>query len=216
VTGSARIPILGAVVCATVLATVLFLAYRVAGAGSADATILDHAMAARTTWIGTLARVIGYSTLVLIPAALVASLAWGVAAGRYRQAAAAASVFAAAMLTAEVMKVALAHPRFHAVLGQHQIGADAFPSGHATAIASAALAAALVASPRWRPHVLVAGGAYALAVCCSALVLGWHYPSDVVGGVLLAGVFFCATIAALRLARRETAPVVSRLALRRE
>ena len=51
---------------------------------------------------------------------------------------------------------------------------------------SLALCAVLAAPPRLRPAVARAMAAFAVAVCYSFLALGWHYPSDVLGGFLVA------------------------------
>jgi hypothetical protein len=56
---------------------------------------------------------------------------------------------------------------------------------------SLALALVLVSPARLRPYVAAAGGVLALAVGYSVLLLGWHYPSDVVGGYLMAGAWTC-------------------------
>jgi hypothetical protein len=61
---------------------------------------------------------------------------------------------------------------------------------------SVALAAVLVSPGRWRAAVATGAGAYVIGVCTSILVLGWHFPSDVLGGLLVAsGFFFCAVAA---------------------
>lgn len=61
-----------------------------------------------------------------------------------------------------------------------------WPSGHVTSAMSLALCAAIVAPPRRRPRVAAVMGAFAVAVCYSVLELAWHFPSDVLGGLLLA------------------------------
>ena len=93
------------------------------------------------------------------------------------------ALVAGANLTGPGLKVALAHPRFHPLLGRDQLGAEAFPSGHATAAMSIALAAVLVAPARVRVVVASVAAAYVIAVATSLLVIGWHYPSDVAGRV---------------------------------
>lgn len=62
-----------------------------------------------------------------------------------------------------------------------------FPSGHA--VASMALAAALVVlcwHTRWWPVALVAGGIYVCLIGWSRMYLGVHYPTDILGGWLVA------------------------------
>jgi hypothetical protein len=76
----------------------------------------------------------------------------------------------------------------------------AFPSGHATAAMSIALAAVLVAPPRARPFAALLGAAFALSMGFCIVSLGWHFPSDVVGGFLLATGWTLVIAAALRAA----------------
>ena len=61
-------------------------------------------------------------------------------------------------------------------------------------------AAILIAPRALRPLVAIAGGLFTLAVSISLLILGWHFPSDVVGGQLLATTWALVALAALRIA----------------
>jgi membrane-associated phospholipid phosphatase len=84
---------------------------------------------------------------------------------------------------------------------------DSFPSGHATAAMSLALIAVIVSPRRWRPAVALAAAGYAAAVGVGLVVIFAHYPSDVVGGYMVAGAWATA-MAAIALVRSErVAPV---------
>lgn len=117
---------------------------------------------------------------------------------RPRDAVAALAVVAGANLTTQLFKALLGHPRFQAVLGAEQIGANSFPSGHTTAVASLAIAFAFVVPREWRAMVALIGAGLVIAVGCSVMALSWHYPSDVLGGVLVAAGWGFATLAVLR------------------
>ena len=54
---------------------------------------------------------------------------------------------------------------------------------------SLALCLVLVVGPRLRPPVALLGADYAIAVGYALVVLGWHLPSDVVAGDLVAATF---------------------------
>ncbi len=120
---------------------------------------------------------------------------------RPRVALAVAIVLPAAPLSAELLKPLLAHP--HAHVGYQWIGAASWPSGHATAAMTLVLCALLVAPHRLRPTIAVFGGAFAIAVGFSLLILAWHMPSDVLGGYLLAALFGSLALAALRAAEQR-------------
>jgi membrane-associated phospholipid phosphatase len=62
---------------------------------------------------------------------------------------------------------------------------------------SFALCAVLAAPARLRPLVAAVGAAFAVAVCYSFLALAWHYPSDVLGGFLVATTWTLLAVAVL-------------------
>jgi membrane-associated phospholipid phosphatase len=72
------------------------------------------------------------------------------------------------------------------VLDEGTLKAGSFPSGHATAALTLALCAALAAPARLRPTVIAAGAGLAAAVSYAIVSLGWHSPSDILGGFLVA------------------------------
>jgi len=109
-----------------------------------------------------------------------------------------------APFTAETLKPLVAHP--HVELGALQVGAASWPSGHSSAALALAMSAVLVAPPRLRVPVAILGGAFALAVGCSLLILAWHMPSDVIGGYLVATFWTALAVAALRAADRRWPP----------
>jgi membrane-associated phospholipid phosphatase len=137
---------------------------------------------------------------VALITALLAAVA--LARGRPRIALAIVALVGATSFSSQVLKAVLAHPRYAPVLG-HAVGPDAFPSGHATAAMSLALAGVLAAPRRARLAAALAGSLLALAVGGSAVAWGWHYPSDVIGGYLLATGWALALTAALYEADRR-------------
>src|SRR3954451_13978924 len=104
-------------------------------------------------------------------------------------------------VTTQVLKPLLATPRGAEWLDSN-IGAASWPSGHATAALALALCAVLVAPPRLRPAVAVLGAAFAAAVAYAILVLAWHFPSDVLGGYLVASTWTLLAVAVLLAAER--------------
>jgi membrane-associated phospholipid phosphatase len=113
-------------------------------------------------------------------------------------------ILAGANLTTELLKPLLAAPR-PTGLPAWEITGGTWPSGHATASMTLALCCVLAAPRRWRPYVAAAGAAFAVAVSYSFLTLGWHYPSDALGGFLVASLWTLVGIAAIAAigARRQ-------------
>jgi membrane-associated phospholipid phosphatase len=131
----------------------------------------------------------------------VALVATALARERPRVALVVAVVLTFAPVSADVLKPLLAHAHDH-VAGAKTIGAASWPSGHATAATALAMCAVLVAPRRLRGPVALLGAVFVLAVAVSLLVLAWHMPSDVLGGVLLATLWMALAVAALRAAER--------------
>ncbi len=99
--------------------------------------------------------------------------------------------------TTQTLKPLLASPRYDEWLGSGQIAAASWPSGHATAAMTLALCAILAAPARFRPTAAAIGAAFAISVSYSILALGWHFPSDVLGGFLVAMTWTLLAVAGL-------------------
>jgi membrane-associated phospholipid phosphatase len=148
-----------------------------------------------------------------LPYALGGLICVGVALARRRgwRALAVVLLLPVTEVTTQVLKHALAEPRVTSWLSaDDQIGATAFPSGHSTAAMTLALCAVLVAPPALRAVTALVGGAFAVAVGYGLLVLAWHFPSDVLGGFLVAGMWTSLAVAALH---RVEAPEPAQRAL---
>jgi membrane-associated phospholipid phosphatase len=116
--------------------------------------------------------------------------------------------------TTQLLKPLLEGPRD--LVPGVSIDQASWPSGHATAAMSLALCSVIAAPARRRPVVGAAMAAFAIAVCYSFLELGWHYPSDVLGGFLVAGTWTLLGIAGLSILEdRGTARVADRGPARR-
>jgi membrane-associated phospholipid phosphatase len=121
-----------------------------------------------------------------------------------------AAIVPVVLLSANVctqwLKPALTDQRTIAVDGIDHVYPGSWPSGHATAAMSLGLCLVLVVGPRLRPLAALAGAGYAIAVGYSLVSGGWHLPSDVLGGYLVAAAFTLLGAAALAaLERREPA-----------
>lgn len=99
--------------------------------------------------------------------------------------------------TTQTLKQGLARPRFSDWLGNGQIAAASWPSGHATASMTLAFCAVLAAPPIARPTVAALGALFAVSVSYSILALGWHFPSDVIGGFFVASMWTALAVAIL-------------------
>jgi membrane-associated phospholipid phosphatase len=195
-----KTPLLAAIACAVAIAPLAIVAYLAGPVERLDLRILVritheegplNALAAALVNLGDLV-----SLLVLLGA--ICALGWRL--GRRREVIAAAVLVAGANLTTQLLKTTLEHARHKAF--EHGIElpwANSFPSGHTTAAASIAVALILVVPARHRLAALVAGATLTAAVGLAVMILAWHYPSDVLGGLLVVGAWGFATLAYLRL-----------------
>ncbi|HEU0316540.1 MAG TPA: phosphatase PAP2 family protein [Solirubrobacteraceae bacterium] len=136
--------------------------------------------------------------------------------GRPRVALAVPLTMLAASATTEILKPLIGHPRYSEWLsGGGTLLAASWPSGHATAAMMVALCGVLVAPRLLRPVVALLGTGLAVGVSYSILLLGWHFPSDVLGGFLVAGCWVALALAALWQAEARWPQAGPRSALQR-
>jgi membrane-associated phospholipid phosphatase len=209
----ARLALLGAGAGVGLLIAIWYVAFHIGVFNHADQSILrgfEDLQRPRlnriTQFVASLCNPHTYIWLAAIPV-LVA-----LARRRPRVAAAVAIILLGANVTTELLKPLLAQPRGSSLLPLASISPASWPSGHATAAMSLALCSVIVAPVRLRPLVAALGAAFAVAVSFSFLELGWHYPSDVLGGFLVAATWTLVGVAALDAAQARwprRAPVPS-------
>jgi membrane-associated phospholipid phosphatase len=109
-----------------------------------------------------------------------------------------AVVVVAAPLTTELLKpvATVARPAEAPPLAP---SVDGWPSGHTTAAMALALCLVLVTPARRRPLAAAIGGAFAVAQGYGLLVMGWHYPSDVLAAFGVSATWLALGVAALGL-----------------
>jgi membrane-associated phospholipid phosphatase len=192
-----RLPLLAALACLVGLVVAGVLALAVPGAHERDAAMLhgflglDRPSVHRAIWF--LAHLCD-----TLPYACAGLLCIAFALGRRRgwRALAVAGLLAVTGVTTQLLKHALAQPRLEHWLPE-QVATNSWPSGHSTAAMTLALCAILAAPPALRASAAMLGGAFAVGVGYAVLVLGWHYPSDVLGGFLVAGLWTSLAVAVL-------------------
>ena len=119
------------------------------------------------------------------------------------------AVRSAELLLETLLKAVVDRPRpmFDAPLAL--ASSSSFPSGHSAGTAAVVGLLAFLVIESWRGPtvgrvlVALAGSAFALAVALSRVLLGVHYPSDVLAGLLLG--LGCAAVVAATLAGRDRA-----------
>jgi membrane-associated phospholipid phosphatase len=172
---------------ALALALLAWAVFHADGVRHLDARVLAGVSADRLGAPGDVARPIAdLGNPVPQVLLLLAGLAVALRAGRREAAVAGLVLVAGANLTTLLLKHALAAPRLDPVLGWAQVGEASFPSGHATAAFAMAAAWTLFVPPRRRLAVACVGFLLASLVAASVVVVRYHFPSDVLGGLLVA------------------------------
>ncbi len=110
--------------------------------------------------------------------------------GHRRAAAFVIGVMVATSLATTALKLTLGRDRPEWQSTEHLLTTNAFPSGHASSVAAfvavvAVLVSMLVRRGRVRRVAYAACVALLVLVCLDRVLLGRHYPTDVVGGTLL-------------------------------
>ena len=195
-----KAPLLAALACVLLIPPLAVAAYSLGPFQHVDMRILLH-LRREEGGVNALASVlVDLGDLVPLLIMLAAVCVIGLRAGRRREVLAALVVVAGANLTTQLLKTTLEHARHRAF--EHGIELpwpNSFPSGHTTAAASIAVALLLVVPAAHRLTAAILGAALTAAVGLSVVILGWHYPSDVLGGVLVVGAWGLAALAWLRL-----------------
>ena len=176
------------VVLASVVATAVVwaVAFQTAAGARLDSAVLDGFTGLRGSRLEPLADIaVGLADPLPFAAMALATIMIAVARRRPRDVIVLAVVLVVANVTTELLKPLATAPRpADAPPGAPVV--DGWPSGHMTAAMTLALSLVLVAPTRWRPSAAAAGGLFAVAEGYGVLVLGWHYPSDVVGACCVA------------------------------
>jgi membrane-associated phospholipid phosphatase len=192
-----------AAACAALFALVVVAAYSWGPGQTLDEEGLTGFVQSRHGWLWWVTiRLTELGNPPQVAAITLALAAFALVRGRPRMALAVVGLIAATSVSSQLLKALLAHPRFPPVLG-YEVGPEALPSGHGTAAMSLALAGVLVAPRRARLAAAVIGSGLALGVGASVVSWGWHYPSDVLAGYLLATTWALVLTAALYEADRR-------------
>jgi membrane-associated phospholipid phosphatase len=194
----ARIALIGAAAGVVMLAVTWYVAHYVSLGRSVDASVL-HGFSELTR--PRLDRVTNFIVSLCDPRQYVVLAALPVLVALVRRRPRVAAMIAVVLLcaneTTQLLKPLLAGPRDP--VQWVALGTASWPSGHATAAMSLALCSVIAAPPRRRPAVAAAMAAFAIAVSYSFLELAWHYPSDVLGGFLVAGTWTLLGVAGLSI-----------------
>jgi membrane-associated phospholipid phosphatase len=183
-------------VVAALLAVAAGLAYvilvRTAGGQAADHWLLSYFDPTFTRASGEVPVPLRIPAPAVFAVTLLAVCVIGLSRRVFRRTTVAVMLMGVAAALAQLLKTGLDRPD----LAQRIRYTDnSFPSGHVTVAAVCVFALLLVVPPLARWFVAVPGAVWAGAVGISTLVVGWHRPSDVLGGVLLAAACYAAATA---------------------
>ncbi len=188
----------GAAILGGLLAFLWYASFHSATASTVNLAIYDRAGSVASHY-----HLVGLATFVtglIAPAPYVLLAAVPVIVSLWRRrpivALAIVGIIVGANVTTELLKPLLGTQ----LQGGGPVNPGSFPSGHVTAATALALGMVLAAPLRVRRPVALAGAAFVAAVGGSVVMLGWHYPSDAAGGVLVASAWCLLGIAAIELA----------------
>jgi undecaprenyl-diphosphatase len=180
----------------------LWLAMLLGGGGPLDRALYQALYVGGDPALVALARLftaLGEPALLIAAGFIVAGLLWWRARGRLALVLLVVILVGRALAEAQKYSIARARPDLepHLVL----VKTSSFPSGHATSSMVFFLALALALTVRSRWHRAAAGAAVTLSflVGTSRVMLGVHWPSDVIGGWAFGALWVMLT---LRLAER--------------
>lgn len=88
--------------------------------------------------------------------------------------------------TSELLKAVLGSPRPPSGLPRPNFSDGSWPSGHTTAAMALAMSWVLAVPVSFRRVVAALGALYASTAAYCVLMLGWHYPSDALAGMVMA------------------------------
>jgi membrane-associated phospholipid phosphatase len=200
VTSRRHLPLFAAIACLVGMVVVAVVALAVPAGHVRDAAMLHGFVALDRPSLNFETKVVAHLADPL-PYAVAGLLCVGVALARRRgwRALAVTALLLITGVSCQALKHLLAQPRIEAWLSvQDQISKASWPSGHSTAAMTLALCAVLVVPPALRAVTALLGGIFAVGVGYAVLVLAWHFPSDVLGGFLLAGFWTSLALAALQ------------------
>jgi membrane-associated phospholipid phosphatase len=191
----------GAAWCVAAFAVLLTLAYYVGPARWLDAAALHGFVSAGHPRVADIAFHLAHLCNPL-PYAIVAIgvIAAAFATRGLRMGAAVGLLLAGANVSSQVLKPLLGHHRelYFSEFHLNNIRNASFPSGHATAAMALSLAVLMIVPRAHRPITAAIGALFTIGVSFSILILNWHFPSDVVGGFLIATAWGLTSLAALR------------------
>lgn len=196
-------PVAWRFIAAVIVLTAIWLTMMMGGGGSLDRTVYEALYAGRSPLLAGTARVftaLGEPT-ILIGAGIVTAIGLWIAGHRHLPLILAAIVVVGRILT-EAQKYWIARVRPDLETHLVVVKTSSFPSGHATSsmIFYLSLALALTAArSRWRFTAAAAAIMLSLLIGTSRVMLGVHWPSDVIGGWAFGLLWVFVT---LRLSRR--------------
>lgn len=105
-------------------------------------------------------------------------------------------------LASSLLKIGFARPRPDLIPHLDHVSNASYPSGHATSAAVVYLLLAALAPARWRAAAWALAGTMIVLNGFSRVMLGVHWPSDIVGGTMLGAAFAIAGAAIIRQVNR--------------